>query len=202
MPPLYLNNRIYFVTFRLDDSLPQHKINEMKQIYALAIASIETVDKTERQNKINEIAIEIFGKYEYQLDDKPYGNCYLEEKEIATIIYEKVLSMNQVEFDLKCFCIMPNHVHLLFGSLGITAENMTDPVDKWLKNIKGSTSRKINLYLGKKGTLWNDENWDRFIRNEEHYSNTYYYIVNNPTKAGLSEKYSKPSYMWRKDMNV
>jgi len=37
----------------------------------------------------------------------------------------------------------------------------------------------------KKRHVWQEDYWDRFIRNEGHYTATVDYIHNNPVKAGL-----------------
>ncbi len=37
----------------------------------------------------------------------------------------------------------------------------------------------------KKTYLWQNEYWDRFIRNENHFQNAIHYILENPVKAGL-----------------
>jgi putative transposase len=199
MPPLYLNNKIYFITFRLDDSLPQSEVRKMKVEYAQAISEIKEDDLNKKQLKINEIAFNVFGKYEHQLDENPYGECILAKEEVAEILYNKILSGHKVQYDLKCFSIMPNHVHILLSSLGNTPDDKADPVNSLLKNIKGSTARSINKLLNKLGTLWNNDNWDRYIRNERHYSNVFYYVANNPINARLNEKFTKPPFMWRKD---
>ena len=35
--------------------------------------------------------------------------------------------------------------------------------------------------------VWQEEYWDRFIRDRNHFVNTIHYIHNNPLKAGLVE---------------
>jgi len=41
--------------------------------------------------------------------------------------------------------------------------------------------------MGKQGTLWQAESWDRLIRNERHLYMSREYIRNNPAMAGLSD---------------
>jgi hypothetical protein len=42
--------------------------------------------------------------------------------------------------------------------------------------------------------LWQDENFDRAIRNEEEFLQKINYIINNPIKANLANEYE--SYKW------
>ena len=76
---------------------------------------------------------------------------------------------------------MPNHVHVLFRPLGkhVLAEI--------LKSWKGFTAREINKRIGKKGSLWQDEYWDRLIRSERHFFKVAEYIRENPVKARLKK---------------
>jgi REP element-mobilizing transposase RayT len=54
---------------------------------------------------------------------------------------------------------MPNHVHLL-------VEIWQMPQSKLIKDWKGFTARSINRLLGRHGQLWQQDYWDRYIRDE------------------------------------
>lgn len=199
MQHLYGINKTYFITFRLADSLPQSKLNELKQEYRNKIDAINETDPILRQEIIDDITIHIFGKYDYQLDRFPYGKCILNNIEISSILSDQILKNHMSLYELKCYSIMPNHVHILLSSMGDTKEDEVDKVDLWMKLIKGGSSRLINQLLESSGQLWVHESWDRYIRNENHYSNSFYYTINNPVKAGLDAKFSHMPYMWRCD---
>src|SRR3981081_4088403 len=53
---------------------------------------------------------------------------------------------------------------------------------------KRFTARKANSDIGRTGAFWQDDYWDRFIRNEDHFAATESYIDLNPVKAGLGEE--------------
>lgn len=199
MHHVYGTNRSYFITFRLEDSLPQSKLLELKNEYKKCIELIKENDIVKRKLLIDEIAIMILGKYNAQLDHNPYGSCILQDDTIAQILCNQILKYHMKLYELKCFSIMPNHVHIILKSLGNTDEDKLDPVGKWLKYIKGGSARLINQALNKSGTIWAIESWDRMIRNEDHYHNAFYYTVNNPEKAGLDIKFTMLPFMWRCD---
>jgi hypothetical protein len=61
-----------------------------------------------------------------------------------------------------------------------------------LENIIGSwkqfSSNKINAALGTKGQLWQEETFDRIIRDEEHLWRAIQYIGRNPDNASVSRQ--------------
>ena len=56
------------------------------------------------------------------------------------------------------------------------------------RSWKRLTAREANRYLGRTGTFWQTEYWDRFIRNEAHFHAAEDYIDQNPAKAGLAAR--------------
>jgi putative transposase len=50
---------------------------------------------------------------------------------------------------------------------------------------KSYTANECNRVLQRKGEFWQPEPFDRYIRNERHYTNAVRYIEENPVKAGL-----------------
>ena len=64
-------------------------------------------------------------------------------------------------------------------------KNGLTPQAQLIKDWKGFTARRINRVLGRRGKLWQDDYWDRYIRDEAHYRKVVRYIEANPVKAGL-----------------
>jgi REP element-mobilizing transposase RayT len=77
---------------------------------------------------------------------------------------------------------MPNHVHVLISVLPGMQLGLI--VSSW----KRFTARQANRLLGRAGAFWQDDYWDRFIRNDEHFAATVSYIDLNPVKAGLVDE--------------
>jgi putative transposase len=55
-----------------------------------------------------------------------------------------------------------------------------------LHSIKRFSARKINQARGEQGSLWQDERYDRIVRDEAEFLGKWEYIRNNPLKAGLA----------------
>jgi REP element-mobilizing transposase RayT len=77
---------------------------------------------------------------------------------------------------------MPNHVHGVVRPLRPTAE----PLERILQSWKRHSSRKINQAFGLAGAMWQEESFDRIIRDEEHLYRAIAYIGSNPARAGLN----------------
>ena len=73
---------------------------------------------------------------------------------------------------------MPNHVHVLF-------EVWTVPLGEVLRSWKKFSALRINRMLGRTGRLWQQEYWDRYMRDEEHFNRARRYVESNPVKAAL-----------------
>ncbi len=201
LPHLLPPGATFHVTFRLFDSLPQTVLISLKNWFELEVYRI---NKAKGKGKlIEDLKHQLFGKYENQLDMKPYGSCYLKQKSVAEILARKILSYNDKYYDLIAMSIMPNHAHLLIDtSIQLTNEtedlNNYVQLNKIMQYIKGGSSFLINRYLNRKGTLWQRESFDRYIRNENQLNTVKNYILQNPVKANLNSKFTQWPYRYEK----
>ncbi len=73
---------------------------------------------------------------------------------------------------------MANHVHLLVTPLV--------DVSKMMQSLKRSTARECNKRLGLTGQpFWQDESYDRVVRDQTEFRRIARYIEMNPVNAGL-----------------
>ncbi len=168
LPHWDFKNATQAVTFRLDDAVPRHFVKAWKQ-------DLEEIEDDEiREKELRRL----IAKYE----DAGHGSCVLRDYECATIVQDEFLKDHEIAYKLLDWCVMPNHVHVMFRILNET------PVHQVLNGWKGASSRKINQLLGSSGKLWQRESYDRFVRDEDHYYACRRYIRENPIKAKLCEK--------------
>ncbi len=163
-----------FVTFRLADSLPQ----KVYYKWQTELAGIQ--DDEER-------LLEIAKKIERWLD-RGYGECWLRDEKIAELVQNALWHFDTQRYVLHAWCIMPNHVHALLSLL----EGWT--LDKITHSWKSYTAHQSNKLLNRKGDFWQEESYDRFIRNHGHYLDVERYIEENPVKAGLCQ--SPEEWKW------
>ena len=113
--------------------------------------------------------------------DQGMGSCLLKDAENARIVADALLFFCGKRYELATFTVMPSHVHVLFSPRG--GHSIKDILKSW----KGFTAHEINKRMGTHGALWQEECWDRLVRNEKHYFMCADYIRKNPDKAGLKE---------------
>jgi putative transposase len=168
----------YFVTFRLADSLPQSKLHELEELRLY----------WDRHNPaphcaaaLQELARRMAERVEHWLD-QGLGSCVLEDPTLAEFVRTGMHHFDKERYELGAYVIMPNHVHAILRP----SQCQTRPLETLLKSWKQFSSKNINPRIRAKGPLWQEESYDRIIRDEEHLDNCLQYIGRNPQKAGLS----------------
>ncbi|MCF7885747.1 MAG: transposase [Candidatus Marinimicrobia bacterium] len=102
-----------------------------------------------------------------------------------------------MEYDLLCYCIMPNHVHVIF-----TLSEGENSLAKTMFSIKRYTAGEANKTLNREGQFWQHESYDHIIKNEKVLSNIINYVINNPVDAGLVEKWQDWEYSYLKNLDL
>ncbi|MEM7697045.1 MAG: transposase [Verrucomicrobiota bacterium] len=153
----------YAVTYRLADSLPQSAIEEIEN------DSLREADPDLARHRLRESYL-----------DKGLGSCVLSRNEIREVVYDGWLYWHDARYELGCFVIMPNHVHVIVRPI-------SESLEKTLQSRKGNSAREINQRLGRSGALWQAESYDRIIRDREYLWRCIQYIGRNPQRAGLGQ---------------
>lgn len=111
--------------------------------------------------------------------DRGYGSALLRDDRCGRIVVDALQHENGAKYELRAWCVMPTHVHVLLVTH--EAYGLGGIVQAW----KSVTARRINNLLGKRGAVWAADYFDRFMRDEKHYETTKLYIEMNPVKARL-----------------
>ncbi len=92
--------------------------------------------------------------------------------------------------------IMPDHVHLLFSPL---ANAVGEPftLATIMSGIKGTSAHTVNRALGRKGSVWEEESFDRLLRSDQSIRQKAEYICANPVRAGLVSHEDEWPWLWR-----
>jgi type I restriction enzyme R subunit len=168
---------VYWVTFRLADSLPQEKVTQLKaEREEWSAQHSEPWTEDERR----EYATRFTQRVQAWLD-AGYGSCALRDPSIRQVVRDCMLKFDGMRVRLHAAVIMPNHVHALLQPLAQFA------LSDLLKGMKGTSARMVNQVLRRSGNFWMDESYDRIVRNDKEYRYFLRYIQANPIKAGLSE---------------
>jgi REP element-mobilizing transposase RayT len=113
------------------------------------------------------------------LDNAWAGPFYLRMPEIAGMVVEAIRYRDLRHYQLHSFVVMPNHVHLLVTPVM--------EVCKVMQSLKRFTAREGNRILGLTGRpFWQDESYDRLVRDGKEFEGIVNYIEMNPVRAGLA----------------
>jgi putative transposase len=168
----------YFVTFRLEDSLPQQKLDFLKRLRT----EWERKHPEPRSEKDwEDYAREFTARAEGWLDEG-YGACHFRDHRLSDDLRDRLNHFQAKRYLLSCWTIMPNHCHLIIRPFA--AQQLEDLVGA----MKGVSARHINQSLGTIGTIWEEESYDRIVRDEEHLWRVIQYIGRNPRMAGLGNE--------------
>lgn len=170
LPHWEQSERTFFITFRTADSLPHGLVAELQ-------SRLDAWMLHHPKPWSEEIAAEYweqFGKrLEKSLDDS-HGECVLRRPECAGAVRDVVAKSEGELCNLHSWVVMPNHIHALFSLIGsVTLSELT-------KFWKGASSREINRTLGRSGTFWQKDYFDRMVRTTEHFWRCARYIRKNP----------------------
>ena len=182
----------YFVTIRLANSLPKKAIRELLEFRK----RVTSEDKSPESALADGIQRRVFQKYEKHLDSVTTGPTWLAQTAVANIVSESIHYRDSTEYDLFAYCIMSNHVHMVFEHLSKVSGKM--PITKIMQEFKRYTARQANKHLGRSGAFWQSESFDRVIRNQDELENTIRYTLNNPVKAGLIDQWEDWPYSYCK----
>jgi REP element-mobilizing transposase RayT len=173
----------YFVTFRLADSLPRHRLEELRTLRneAFQAMGVRTWEEARRRASADELTRlrRTLSRSLESLLDAGSGECILRDPEVAGIVSTALQHFHGAKVLTGDHVIMPNHVHALLQPLpGYALEDI-------LRSVKGFSARQINRRLGCAGPLWQAESYDHIVRDVDALERIQGYIRANPEKAGL-----------------
>jgi putative transposase len=99
--------------------------------------------------------------------------------EEARVVLEHIKQGHGRFYELAAAVVMPDHAHI------ILRPNDDQTLSSVMKGIKGVSAHKVNALLGTRGQVWQDESYDRLLRDEQEYMQKLHYTLKNPLKKGL-----------------
>lgn len=160
LPHWHQPGATYFVTLRLDDSLPK-----------------EACERLEEMRRLN--AHESSEWIERYLDVGS-GSCVLRETRHTEAIAAALRFADGQRYALGEFVVMPNHVHALVQPFA--PATLASVLHSW----KSYTANQLQRHAGVLGKVWQEESFDRLVRGETELSKFQNYILKNPADAKLA----------------
>lgn len=206
LPHYQPDNATFHIVFRLAGSLPVETIEQLRcerELFERKLTQERSVQKKKELKRNYEAAY--FEKFDALLDGDSLGPRWLGMPAVAEIVKEALHYRDGKEYNLLAYCIMPNHVHLVFtlplgdianvGRPDWSSKGRRDSspyiVTRILENLKWYTALKCNKVLGRAGAFWQHESYDHVIRDGEELEQTIWYVLNNPVKAGLVQSWEQ-----------
>ena len=171
LPHWRQDGKTQFITFRLADSLPQSKLQELSQAKEEWLKTHPQPWSESTKEEYNSLIGERIDKWL----DVGYGCCTLKDPDMRRIVTDAFLHFNNERYVLLALVVMPNHVHAL-----LTPCEGHDVIAT-IGRIKGFTASRINKVIGGKGEFWQRDSFDRILRNEMDFDAKLQYIINNPS---------------------
>ena len=214
LPHIQPAGATFFVTFRLDGSLPLEVItlwNRKRQwLKHLKESNGAYYDRVKE-----DFERAWFQKFESLLDGATCGPVWLRDEEVAAMVAESLHYRDGNVYRLDAFTIMPNHVHTVIKPLPIGrvvghhlpeivgGESQTDDVEYHslaaiMQSLKGFTAFKANKILRREGGFWAHESYDHWIRDDEEWRRIVAYVLNNPLKAGYVRHWQDWKWNYRR----
>ena len=177
LPHWEKDSGLYFITFRLADSLPQpvlEKIAERQRIL------INAKRLGAHLLPCQEVLVAEFSPVKMEeYFDQGAGACSLRDPRIGELVAQALRFWEGKRYRLLAWCVMPNHVHVVCRLL--PGQQLSEVLKGW----KSFTAKKANEILGRNGPFWQREYYDRLIRDGDELQRAVLYVVSNPERAGL-----------------
>ena len=193
----------YFVTFRQADSIPKAVLAEwldVRQRWYRAQGLDSEWLKTDTDRFATAYAKILPGvrqaferqqaRFLHDELDRAHGSCVLRHAAPQQELIESLSHFHAARFWLGDFVVMPNHVHALIQPFdGLELEDLLGSIKKW-------TSRRIGHWLTahpdtippdepqyERDRFWQQESYDRIVRDVEELSWFRKYIADNAAQA-------------------
>jgi type I restriction enzyme R subunit len=178
---------VCFITFRLNDSMPQKVIDEWHKERALwlrqhGINPNKPTWQSDIQCLTSRLQFEFYSTFSsrwHEELDACHGSCLLSDSANSRIVADCFRRFDGDKYWLSDFVVMPNHTHLLISFPD--DETMLSQCEAW----KRFTGRQINQRLSMTGRFWQQDGFDHLVRSASQFEHFRRYIADNPRKARL-----------------
>lgn len=166
----------YFVTWRMADSIPMHKLRSLQNERVTWLADHP---KPWDDTTWKEFGQRFEGRIQEWLDQGE-GSRFLDHEGARKIVSNALHFFDGQRYTLGDYVVMPNHVHVLF------IPSPGRDLRKLLHSWKSFTSKEILKCLPEApNPFWLMESFDHIVRTEAQLKHFEDYIRENPVKANL-----------------
>lgn len=106
------------------------------------------------------------------------------------LVVSTLKHFNCQRYDLTAYVVMPDHVHVL--AKPCDQYLLQDLVHSW----KSFTAHKLQRQYGRQGRIWQEDYFDRIMRDEAEFLEKAQYVINNPCK--IHPHFQEYPWVWVK----
>ncbi len=196
--PHYQNKgALFFITYNVKNAVNKISLEKIKNEFESRTKQLFPDDEHYKK-LLDEEYRRYFGKYD-KLLHKSKNNHFLKNDECAKIVVESLHFWDGKRIELYSYCIMSNHVHAVLRVFEEDEKGNELFLQDIMESVKKYSAKKCNMILGRTGKFWQNETYDRVVRDRGELFRMISYILDNPVKAGLCENRSDWPYSYIKD---
>ncbi|MFP4068843.1 MAG: REP-associated tyrosine transposase [Opitutales bacterium] len=183
LPHWEVKGKAHFITIRCHGSLPEPVCRKVAEIEKSLAATEPRSEEYARLQRQYFLTVE---KY----IDRGMGFAPFHDDSACRILMDSFGPLQASGWVLIESVVMPNHVHFI-----CLPETSALPMKEAIKQFKGRSARLVNQRLGRSGRFWQEDWFDRWMRNERELARCIDYLRRNPVKAKLASDWKQ--YPWR-----
>lgn len=107
------------------------------------------------------------------------GPCFVADADRSFYLFHLSRALDRFDCSLHAYCLMTNHVHLLFTPA------KADSCGLLMKHVGQLHSQYVNRTYARTGSLWEGRFRSCLVQSETYLLSCYRYIELNPVRAGL-----------------
>ena len=119
--------------------------------------------------------------------------------EERTITLESLHYWDGRKWTLYAAVVMPDHVHTLVQPMTLPQSDGVYDLAEIIHSVKSFSVHQINRLRGRRRSLWQDERYDRIVRDEAEILEKWQYIMNNPLKQELVQRWEDYPWLYMKN---
>ncbi|MGC2627691.1 MAG: transposase [Candidatus Udaeobacter sp.] len=129
------------------------------------------------------------------------GRCL--STKARTIALNSLRHFHNQRYGLFAACVMPDHAHLLLQPWPKDNDDKGNalfwPLSELMHSIKSFSAHKINELESKSGSVWQKEQFDRYVRSDRDLQEKFHYILRNPWDSGVAKQNQDYPWVWTQD---
>lgn len=177
----------FFITTCLEHSIPARGLLDMNNYRAELKRRPRPNNKSEHEWAVDQWKL-TFARAERWLDQEPAVR-HLEDPRLARLVVDALFHFAGQRYDLLAYVVMPSHYHWIFQPCEQWTAQRTEtkrtPREEIIHSANLFTATQCNRLLRRKGTFWQHESYDHWIRDVDELERIMRYVEANPVKSGL-----------------